>query len=710
MSQLGITTDLLINRTSWTAELRAAENDVKSLAQRLAASPLKIPAVLSIDATKLRAAIAAAQTIANANPITIPVTYGAPGGGFSPAPLVTPGGGGGGYPTGGGGTNYLTGGAGAGLGGSPATRANFAQGSGLGGGGRGYGGMAMRGLAFYAAHKGVQELEHVIGDMSTLSDLGNDVNSSNLAQTAKHVRKIAEDENSGTLGFFRRNSAIYHAMYGSPDDQVAGINQTLGDAERGERRVANTDKGLSRLREAGNRITAAAQGGSAARLAELEQWQAQEEKLANDLRAEGQKKLGDRLSAATGVMVAIERTRIARAEVAAESQSALRIQGMSDRAGEAEMRSQGRGTEAAYTGRRREIDERLTRLGIAYQAESDPVRRAQLGREYQAELNAGTREAGALNAGMARDTQQDVNAAQRRGRIADLEAAGQGRQATIYAQTSAIDERLRRQREEADATQNPVVRANLQRRLGADTTAGEKEKAAIIVEDWRRTLDAIAGYTIQKDQAILATTKNDGQAQLRIFDETTARLRERMKDRNQKEREVFEEARSEGRKALESEQQEQHMSMRQQARDILLQYRGKGGLASELDIEDEFRRNVKAAGTDSRAQHDAQELTKARLEAFIRGSWQPQIFNSWAGFDQAAQMNLINRDAQGLKRAVNLRNALNGFQGGGWDLSAAGGGAEGFGPEDVQKFADASDKLSDAADKLGQNTLAVVKF
>jgi hypothetical protein len=152
------------------------------------------------------------------------------------------------------------------------------------------------------------------------------------------------------------------------------------------------------------------------------------------------------------------------------------------------------------------------------------------------------------------------------------------------------------------------------------------------------------------------------------------------------------------------------MNMRQQARDILLNARGKGGLASELDIEDEFRRNVKAAGTDSRAQHDAQELTKARLEAFIRGSWQPQIFNSWAGFDQAAQMNLINRDAQGLKRAVNLRNALNGFQGGGWDLSATGGGAEGFGPEDVQKFADASDKLSDAADKLGQNTLAVVKF
>jgi hypothetical protein len=154
-----------------------------------------------------------------------------------------------------------------------------------------------------------------------------------------------------------------------------------------------------------------------------------------------------------------------------------------------------------------------------------------------------------------------------------------------------------------------------------------------------------------------------------------------------------------------------HMNMRQQARDILLNARGKGGLASELDIEDEFRRNVKAAGTDSRAQHDAQELTKARLEAFIRGSWQPQIFNSWAGFDQAAQMNLINRDAQGLKRAVNLRNALNGFQGGGWDLSATGGGAEGLWfPEDVQKFADASDKLSDAADKLGQNTLAVVKF
>jgi hypothetical protein len=82
MSQLGITTDLLINRTSWTAELRAAETDVKSLAQRLAASPLKIPAVLSIDATKLRAAIAAAQTMANANPITIPVTYGCREGGW----------------------------------------------------------------------------------------------------------------------------------------------------------------------------------------------------------------------------------------------------------------------------------------------------------------------------------------------------------------------------------------------------------------------------------------------------------------------------------------------------------------------------------------------------------------------------------------------------------------------------------------------------
>jgi hypothetical protein len=39
--QLGITTDFLINRTSWTAELRAAENDVKSLAQRLAEAEMR---------------------------------------------------------------------------------------------------------------------------------------------------------------------------------------------------------------------------------------------------------------------------------------------------------------------------------------------------------------------------------------------------------------------------------------------------------------------------------------------------------------------------------------------------------------------------------------------------------------------------------------------------------------------------------------------
>jgi hypothetical protein len=132
VSQLSVTTDFILNRTSWTAELRAAENDVKSLAQRLAQQPLKVPAVLDIDATRLRAAIAAAQAVANANPITIPVVYGAPGGmpggggyggggGLAPrgSSRAAAGGGGGGYPTG---PGLLVGGGGAGLGGSPAPR------------------------------------------------------------------------------------------------------------------------------------------------------------------------------------------------------------------------------------------------------------------------------------------------------------------------------------------------------------------------------------------------------------------------------------------------------------------------------------------------------------------------------------------------------------------------------------------------------------
>jgi hypothetical protein len=108
----------------------------------------------------------------------------------------------------------------------------------------------------------------------------------------------------------------------------------------------------------------------------------------------------------------------------------------------------------------------------------------------------------------------------------------------MYAQTSAIDERLRRKRKKVQAHARSDREAPTSTRATtADRGRCEKEKAAIIAEDWRRTLDAIAGYTIQKDQAILATTKNDGQAQLRIFDETTARLRERMKDRNAEEKE-----------------------------------------------------------------------------------------------------------------------------------------------------------------------------
>jgi hypothetical protein len=97
-----------------------------------------------------------------------------------------------------------------------------------------------------------------------------------------------------------------------------------------------------------------------------------------------------------------------REENASASRSGLAISDINARAHEAEMRAEGRGTEAGYTASRRAIQDRLTRLGIAYQAEGDPTRRAQLNQQYQAELLAGNREVGAMNLGMQRETTQDV--------------------------------------------------------------------------------------------------------------------------------------------------------------------------------------------------------------------------------------------------------------------------------------------------------------
>jgi hypothetical protein len=693
MSSVGITTDFFGNRSQLLAELRALENDVKLTATRLKGAPLKL--VIDFDANQaaqaFRRMMQNLQTTARNSPIVIPVVFQPQGG------LPGMGGGGGGI------TNVMnvvnqT---------SNVNNAMSGAGGAPGAGGAGGGRLFMRGIALYGAHHSISMLRHELQNMSELRDIGNDVSSENIPQSIRQVRKIVEDEDSGVVGWARRNSLVYRGLYGNPENQIQGINQTLSDTERSERRVANTAKGISEVRSMGNKIIGATQGSGAARIAELEQWAAQEERLANDLRAQGQKRLGDRVSASAGVILAIERGRIAGEENALVSRTSLQVAGIGAEANEAVMRASGRGTEANFEARQRARGERLARAQIALNAETDPVRKAQLQRVLVAEQLAAPQEAAADRLGLMRDTTQGMRSANIATTAANLVTAGRPREASLYSRNAAIDERLRQQREEANNTRDPFVRGQLQTRLRADTAAGEAEKRANIAEDWRRTLDAIEQNTIAKDQARLQIARSDAQAELQIFDKQTERRLRKIESAEEKK--SFTEARAEERRALQAEQTQRHFSFRAQTLDIMLRTRGQGGLADELGIEDEFRQNRLAAGNDPRAKQDALDRYRARLNQFVRGSWSPQMFNSFAQFDEAAQMSIINRDAMGLQRARRALAGVAGLQG--KDLGALNPeNAGGFGPEDVEKFNTATGKLDKAADKLGQNTLVAVKF
>jgi hypothetical protein len=738
MSQLGITTDLIINRTSWTAELRAAENDVKSLASKLGSSPLKMYIAFDkgVASTSLQALVANLQTLANSKPIVIPVTYGMPSG--------TPGGGGG-FPMGASSPNWsmlLNQQANQIIGGlQPTSSPNWSyllgrRGAGGGGGGGGTGGGGMFGVpglrslgTLGAAHFAASSLSAVAEEVgegySFMHALGGDDELGahrSVTKQSELMRAAIEKEHSGLRG------AVNWA-YGKVGLQPTYTEERkrLDEADREYERVdareaqvrkAATQRTATREMLHGMETTAirGEQGGFAGRRSEIGEALRKHNEAAQHIEDAWQQLgyrtyqeaqgVANKVRSTAGRIASAQGQAVARQEFGAVAGTAFNIAGIGNRAAMAEMVATGRGAEANYVGQRQAIADRLTRLGIAYNSETDPERRKLLGQEYQAQYYAGGREETALKVGMYRETYESNRSAMRRGRIAELEGAGYGRQASLYAQTSAIDERLRKQKEEVDRTQDPTVKHQLELRYNQDAAAGAKEKAAVIAEDWRKTLDAIAGYTIQKDQAILATAKNDGQQQLKIFDETTARLRVRMKDRSAEEKKAFEEARGEERKTVVEQQREQHVSMRQQARDIMLRARGQGGLADALDIEDEFRANARAAGKDPRAKQDAINLAKAQVEAYIRGQWKPQMFNSWAGFDQAAQMNILNRDARGLARVKRFAAGLNNLRSTD-DLTS---NSEGFGPEDVGAFNAATGKLDQAADKLLNNRLAVVAF
>jgi hypothetical protein len=739
MSSVGITTDFIARRDQFNAELRALENDVKQTATRLKGSPLKLN--IDFDATQaaqaFRTMLANLQTTARNAPIIVPVVF-QPQGGMP----GMPGGAGGGvsnvtnvinqYATGAGAAPDAAGGGRGGMGrmglfrGLIALRAGYD--TAVAGGyaatvlgrdafngvtGRGYstGDLQAREDLITSGQESIRKLP-LLGDVisgtgsginrfySAQMNLGRSLFSSDrrggergfesdvgYAERMKEVIKL-EDEHTDKLS----QQARQHRAIGERlEHQVTVLNRRAalmsGPAMSGQQRAGfdaaaaitdlNAELQRPEFRDAKGRLTGNAAEYRTARLREIE---AQRRfNIASAIREE------DELTGRTN----------------------LQVGGIAASANEAVMRASGRGTEANFEARQRARGERLARAQIALNAETDPVRKAQLQRVLVAEQLAAPQEAAADRLGLMRGTTQDMRSANIATTAANLVTAGRPREASLYSRNAAIDERLRQQREEANNTRDPFVRGQLQTRLRADTAAGEAEKRANIAEDWRRTLDAIEQNTIAKDQARLQIARSDAQAELQIFDKQTERRLRKIESAEEKK--SFTEARAEERRALQAEQTQRHFSFRAQTLDIMLRTRGQGGLADELGIEDEFRQNRLAAGNDPRAKQDALDRYRARLNQFVRGSWSPQMFNSFAQFDEAAQMSIINRDAMGLQRARRALAGVAGLQG--KDLGALNPeNAGGFGPEDVEKFNTATGKLDKAADKLGQNTLVAVKF
>jgi hypothetical protein len=751
MAAIPVYTDLILRRDTFMNDLRALAQEFQTTARNLSATAINVRVTLAVTAADLQRQLDAVQR--QVRPIVVPVIYqpqGMPGGGGMG------GGMGGGFPLGAASPNWgnyfgqlgqQIQGLGGGIGNELNRIAILTQ-AGLrgaaGGGGAGAGGGAggtatrylfgQRVLGSMGLLAGAHFAARYAGDVA--EEVGMGMEGANLGRMRdpmdqlKRKRQLIEGEHAGLRGGV---NWIYGKLGLQPtyDEET----RTLDEAERADQLADQREKAArraaaerTRTREMlftmGREATRAEGGGIAGRRADITDALRKHEEAAQHIedawQTLGYKTYQDAQRVAGQIRVAgrriagAQQDAVNRAEFGMVAQSGLAIQETSRRASLMEMRAAGRGTEAGYTGQVNTINDRLQRLGIAYQSEADPEKRALLGQQYQAELLARPREIGAIQAGIRRETTEDIVAARRQGFIADLQGRGADRQAALYARNSAIDVSLERLRRERDAApRGTFVRSELEARYTAESAAGGQEKAANVARDARQREDQVNAINEQAGRARLSMTRNSLTEELRLLDDHYNKRIQRLREAGENEEaDAMERARRAQREAVIHDRLEGRGGRLAQARDALLRSRGRGGLAEELDIEDELRRDLRSAQGDPGARRAAVQIARSRLQAYVNEQNRPQFFGSNQEYVRSIQMGVFNQDAEGLRRAMKMAGILKGNQG------AIGAGAKipgeddlgfGLGPEDFKQFGDGADKLNQAADKMLNNPIGVIR-
>lgn len=700
MSQANIPvfSELFFRRDRATTEMRAMEGDIRGLVQRMNANVIRVPVMIEDRLTKGVTALVEKNSLGNE--VIIPVRYdgkslldGATAvqrvnKALESEEVVIP-------------VRYQTMGS-PGTGGGTDAGGDDTAGADDSNGGFLKGALSRRGMmsALIAIH-GVNQLatawrrNYDDTDINSTEDLN--------GQLAQRRAKL-EASNSG-LGYLAQKGWAKLGIQDSYEQQTSELNEAERESKIADRRGQAARQFIPMQNRMQDQQTMQSGGQFAVDLQQLNRSVQEMEKTAREA---GGGNISKAVQAQIDQYSMTQTSSIAIARQRQISQAVL-SQGESGIAGNvSDMIASGQGRTAAIYAQKQAINSRLSSEKINADTELDPTKRKELQDQYNADFAAGEKQKTAIEAEESRKRQREaiqsadvVNDAKSRSYVSDLQTQQNYHEASVKQQNDAVDRRVRLAQEAADAETDAVKKVQLQQEASAEQAEGVHQKQLIAARELQRIADQTADHMMALDRARLSVATEDYQLETRIFNEEWDK---RIADADVKDKELLRQERDAQQQARDARHKENQASQLQQDRDIVLRAQGRGNLAQELDIEDELKRSLRAAGNDPQARNLALANTRAQLFGFLRGEQRPQIFGGFEQFDQSMQEQVFNRDASAVKRAM----SLNKFIGeNGKDIST--GKTKIPGEDDpASDFTDAATTFDGAVDKFVKSGQIVV--
>jgi hypothetical protein len=276
----------------------------------------------------------------------------------------------------------------------------------------------------------------------------------------------------------------------------------------------------------------------------------------------------------------------------------------------ARLREQGRTREAENV----DFESQLTAIRQRYKDQG----RAQ---EFDAQLEPTLRRTFNRDQGIAIHRQAEESAAavrgsQETGTEADLRTQGREREAGLNARAFAIDERVRKLHEAAEAETDLTRKTQLRAEAQAAADAGMKEKTADAVEFRKQQAASVASFEMERMRAETDTTRDSLDTQLRLFDEYWARRVNQAQAGAERHAAVG--ARDAARTALIRRHELETQDIGESAHELELRNQGRNREAERARIRYEANKEAERAGDDQKQVAAIRRRERAELRGVDR--------------------------------------------------------------------------------------------